>query len=74
MAKQKYINTTEAAELTGRPYNEILNLAKAGVLPCHRTRDGKGHDVRGLVPDINAQESGACSLDSNKKLSMAFRQ
>ena len=28
MPIKKYINTTEAAELTGRPYNEILNLAK----------------------------------------------
>ena len=40
MAIKKYINTTEAAELTGRPYDEILNLAKTGVLPCHRTRRG----------------------------------
>ena len=40
MAIKKYINTTEAAELTGHPYNEILNLAKTGVLPCHRTHRG----------------------------------
>ena len=40
MAIKKYINTTEAAELTGRPYDEILSLAKTGVLPCHRTRRG----------------------------------
>lgn len=40
MAIKKYINTTEAAELTGRPYNEILGLAKTGVLPCHKTRRG----------------------------------
>jgi len=26
---------------------------------------GNKNDVRGLVPNINAQESGACSLDSN---------
>ena len=32
MAIKKYVNTTEAAELTGHPYNEILNLAKTGVL------------------------------------------
>ena len=36
----KYIGTKEAASLTGRPYDEILNLAKTGVLPCHRTRRG----------------------------------
>ena len=40
MAIKKYINTTEVVELTGRPYDEILNLAKTGVLPCHRTRRG----------------------------------
>ena len=40
MAIKKYINTTEAAELTRCPYNEILSLAKTGVLPCHRTRRG----------------------------------
>ena len=40
MAIKKYINTTEAAELTGRAYNEILNLAKTGVLPSHKTRRG----------------------------------
>lgn len=36
----KYINTTEVVKLTGRPYDEILNLAKTGELPCHRTRRG----------------------------------
>ena len=40
MAIKKYINTTEAAELTRCPYNEILNLAKTGVLPSHKTRRG----------------------------------
>jgi len=40
MAIKKYINTTEAAELTGHPYNEILNLAKTGVLPSHKTHRG----------------------------------
>ena len=40
MAIKKYINTTEVVELTGRPYDEILSLAKTGVLPCHRTRRG----------------------------------
>ena len=40
MAIKKYINTTEAAELAGRPYNEILNLAKTGVLPSHKTHRG----------------------------------
>lgn len=40
MAEKKYINTKEAAELTGHPYDEILSLAKTGVLPCHRTRRG----------------------------------
>lgn len=36
----KYIGTKDAASLTGRPYDEILNLAKTGVLLCHRTRRG----------------------------------
>ena len=40
MAIKKYINTMEVVELTGRPYEEILSLAKTGVLPCHRTRRG----------------------------------
>jgi excisionase family DNA binding protein len=40
MAFKKYINTTEAAKLAGCPYNEILNLAKTGVLPCHKTHRG----------------------------------
>lgn len=40
MPRNKYIGTTEAAELTGHPYEEILSLAKTGVLPCHRTRRG----------------------------------
>ena len=40
MAIKKYINTTEAAELTGCSRNEIINLAKTGVLPSHRTRRG----------------------------------
>ena len=40
MLQNKYIGTKDAASLTGRPYNEILNLAKTGVLPCHKTRRG----------------------------------
>ena len=40
MVSKKYINTKEMVELTGRPYDEILSLAKTGVLPCHRTRRG----------------------------------
>ena len=40
MAIKKYINTTEVVELTGRPTSEILNLAKTGVLPGHKTRRG----------------------------------
>ena len=40
MAIKKYINTTEAVELTGHSRNEIINLAKTGVLPSHRTRRG----------------------------------
>lgn len=40
MAIKKYINTTEAAALTDRPYNEILSLAKTGVLPSHKTHRG----------------------------------
>ena len=40
MPIKKYINTKDVVELTGLPYDEILNLAKTGVLPCHRTRRG----------------------------------
>lgn len=40
MPQNKYIGTKDAASLTGRPYDEILSLAKTGVLPSHRTRRG----------------------------------
>ena len=40
MAIKKYINTSEVVELTGRTTSEILNLAKTGVLPTHKTRRG----------------------------------
>lgn len=40
MVNMKYINTKEVAVLTGRSYDEILNLARTGALPCHRTRRG----------------------------------
>lgn len=40
MLQNKYIGTKDAASLTGRPYDEILSLAKTGVLPSHRTRRG----------------------------------
>jgi len=40
MAIKKYINTTEVVELTGHTTSEILNLAKTGVLPGHKTRRG----------------------------------
>lgn len=40
MAINKYINTTDVVKLTGQSRNEILNLAKAGVLSCHKTRRG----------------------------------
>jgi len=40
MAQNKYIGTKDAVKLTGHEYDEILNLAKTGVLPCHRTRRG----------------------------------
>lgn len=41
MTIKKYINTVEVAELTGRPYNEILTLVQAGVLPGHKSRRGR---------------------------------
>ena len=41
MAIKKYINTIDVVKLTGRPYNEILNLAQTGVLPCHKSRRGR---------------------------------
>jgi phosphatidylserine/phosphatidylglycerophosphate/cardiolipin synthase-like enzyme len=37
---KKYINTPETAKLTGHSYNEILRLAKEGVLANHKTRRG----------------------------------
>ena len=40
MAITKYLNTSDVVKLTGQSRNEILNLAKAGVLPCHKTRRG----------------------------------
>lgn len=40
MAIKKYINTREVAELTGQPYEEIVRLARTGVLPSHKTRRG----------------------------------
>lgn len=40
MTIKKYIGTTELAELTERPYDEILTLVRSGVLPCHKTRRG----------------------------------
>ena len=40
MAIKKYINTSEVVELTGRTTSEVLNLAKTGVLPAHKTRRG----------------------------------
>ena len=41
MASKNYIKTTELAKLTGRPYNEILQLANTGVLPGYKTRRGR---------------------------------
>lgn len=41
MASKKYINTMEVVELTGRPYDEVLNLASTGVLPGHKSRRGR---------------------------------
>ena len=41
MASKKYINTMEVVELTGRPYDEILNLVKTGALPAHKSRRGR---------------------------------
>ena len=36
----KYLNTPDVAKRTGRPYNEILELVKSGVLPSHKTHSG----------------------------------
>ena len=41
VAIKKYINTTDLVKLTGRPDEEIRELAKNGVLPAHKSR--KGH-------------------------------
>lgn len=40
MTFNKYINTTDVVKLTGQSRNEIHNLAKTGVLSCHKTRRG----------------------------------
>lgn len=40
MASKKYIKTIEIVNLTGRSYDEILDLAQSGVLPGHKTRRG----------------------------------
>ena len=40
MANKKYINTKEVVNLTGRSYDEILDLVKTGVLPGHKSRRG----------------------------------
>ena len=40
MPQNKYISTKDVVELTGLSTSEILNLAKGGVLPTHKTRRG----------------------------------
>ena len=40
MSSKKYINTTDAVKMTGRPYKEIMELIKSGVLSSHKTRRG----------------------------------
>lgn len=40
MPQNKYINTKDVVELTGLSTSEVLNLAKTGVLPTHKTRRG----------------------------------
>ena len=57
MPQNKYIGTKDTSSLTGRPYDEILNLAKTGVLPCHRTR--RGH-YRLNVDAVESCEGGNC--------------
>lgn len=41
MSSKKYINTMEVLELTGRPYDEIIDLVKTGSLPAHKSRRGR---------------------------------
>lgn len=40
MSTKKYINTADVVELSGLSTSEVLNLAKTGVLPTHKTRRG----------------------------------
>lgn len=40
MPHNKYISTKDVVELTGRATSEVLNLAKTGELPTHKTRRG----------------------------------
>ncbi len=49
MAYKKYIDTIDVVNLTGLTRNRILELAKSGILPYHKTR--RGHyrfDVSGI--------------------------
>lgn len=40
MTTKKYINTADVVKLSGLSTSEVLNLAKTGVLPAHKTRRG----------------------------------
>lgn len=53
MANKNYINTKDVVALTGRPYDEILNLVKTGVLAGHKTRRAEQQSVMKIIDDYN---------------------
>ena len=61
MAK-KYIKTVELAELTRRPYNEILSLVNTGVLPGYKTHRG-----RWLINIDAAEKYFGIKIDSDEE-------
>ena len=77
MANKKYINTKEVVDLTGRTYDEIINLIKTGVLPGHKSRRGywrfnvdaveKYFGVQINVPAENGEDKKQRSLTKPSK-------
>ena len=78
MAVKKYINTKEVVDLTGRSYDEILNLIKTRVLPGHKSRRGywrfnvdaveKYFGVQINIPTSTTKPSKETKQESGEKL------
>jgi excisionase family DNA binding protein len=62
MAGKKYIKTVEVAELTGRPYSEILRLVNSGVLLGYKTHRG-----RWLINNDAVEKYFGIKIDSGKE-------